>query len=200
VKYQLLAVGDEAGTLHIHEVPLNLIKKIPNEEQLMFKFLERQLQQLELEKSLGEEGGGEGEHSSSHSAHSHHRPRHHELIGQQDHLLAANNATTNATGSSGVRPGTSNLDAGDMLMPPTAPISRPTTTVDPTNNNANNALLGENGLPLTPAEIAQRAEMLALQKEEDDFLKLESIYITEMGLLDNETAGAETATAITTGK
>ena len=43
-RQQLLAVGDEVGTLHIFEVPRNLSKPVHKEESLMLKFLERELQ------------------------------------------------------------------------------------------------------------------------------------------------------------
>jgi hypothetical protein len=43
-RHQLLAVGDEMGTLHIFEMPRNLIKPVHKEESIMLKFLERELQ------------------------------------------------------------------------------------------------------------------------------------------------------------
>lgn len=43
-RHQLLAVGDEAGTLHIFEMPRNLTKPVHKEESIMQKFLERELQ------------------------------------------------------------------------------------------------------------------------------------------------------------
>jgi hypothetical protein len=43
-RFQMLAVGDEAGTLHIFEMPRNLIKPVHKEEVIMLKFLERELQ------------------------------------------------------------------------------------------------------------------------------------------------------------
>ena len=46
-RQQMLAVGDEVGTLHIFEVPRNLAKPVHKEESLMLKFLERELQVLE---------------------------------------------------------------------------------------------------------------------------------------------------------
>ena len=41
-RQQLLAVGDEAGTLHVYEVPRNLIRPAQKEQQLMAAFLERE--------------------------------------------------------------------------------------------------------------------------------------------------------------
>ena len=43
-RHQLLAVGDEAGTLHIYEMPRNLTKAVHKEESIMLKFLERETQ------------------------------------------------------------------------------------------------------------------------------------------------------------
>lgn len=42
-RLQLLAVGDEVGTLHIFEMPRNLVKPVHREESIMLKFLEREL-------------------------------------------------------------------------------------------------------------------------------------------------------------
>jgi WD40 repeat protein len=43
-RHQLLAVGDDQGTLHIFEVPRNLTRPVHKEESIMSKFLERELQ------------------------------------------------------------------------------------------------------------------------------------------------------------
>jgi dynein intermediate chain 3, axonemal len=43
MRHQLMAVGDEVGTLHIFEVPRNLVKPVHREEAIMLKFLEREL-------------------------------------------------------------------------------------------------------------------------------------------------------------
>jgi hypothetical protein len=45
-RHQMLAVGDEMGTLHIFEMPRNLTKPVHKEESMMMKFLERELQVL----------------------------------------------------------------------------------------------------------------------------------------------------------
>jgi hypothetical protein len=42
-KHQLLAVGVDIGTLHVFELPRNLAKRVPNEETIMKRFLEREL-------------------------------------------------------------------------------------------------------------------------------------------------------------
>ncbi len=43
-RMQLLAVGDDVGTLHIFEMPRNLIKPVHREDAIMLKFLEREAQ------------------------------------------------------------------------------------------------------------------------------------------------------------
>lgn len=42
-RQQLLAVGDEGGTLHIFEMPRNITRPVHNEEDIMKKFLDREL-------------------------------------------------------------------------------------------------------------------------------------------------------------
>lgn len=42
-RYQLLAVGDELGILHIFEIPRNLTKTSNKEMDIMTKFLDREL-------------------------------------------------------------------------------------------------------------------------------------------------------------
>jgi WD40 repeat protein len=42
-RQQLLAVGDEGGTLHIFELPRNITRPVANEENTMRKFLNREL-------------------------------------------------------------------------------------------------------------------------------------------------------------
>lgn len=42
-RQQLLAVGDETGTLHIFEMPRNVAKPIHREESVMKKFIDREI-------------------------------------------------------------------------------------------------------------------------------------------------------------
>jgi len=47
LKYlQLLAVGDEEGGLKIIEIPKSFSKKLPNEEQTMSVFFEREVERV----------------------------------------------------------------------------------------------------------------------------------------------------------
>jgi hypothetical protein len=41
---QLLAAGDDKGTLHVYELPRNITKPIPNEDTVMKNFLDREHQ------------------------------------------------------------------------------------------------------------------------------------------------------------
>jgi dynein intermediate chain 3, axonemal len=51
-RQQLLAVGDEGGTLHIFEVPRNITRPVHNEEDIMRKFLDRELKVCSLDVSV----------------------------------------------------------------------------------------------------------------------------------------------------
>jgi WD40 repeat protein len=42
-RQQLLAVGDESGTLHIFEIPRNIARSVPREETIMNNFIDREL-------------------------------------------------------------------------------------------------------------------------------------------------------------
>lgn len=43
-RQQLLAAGDDAGTLHIFEMPRNLVRPVHKEELIMQQFLDRENQ------------------------------------------------------------------------------------------------------------------------------------------------------------
>jgi len=51
-RVQLLAVGDETGTLHVFEVPRSLTRPVPREEQLMTAFFEREQARGEYIKAM----------------------------------------------------------------------------------------------------------------------------------------------------
>jgi len=50
---QLLAVGDEAGNLHVLDIPRNLRRRVPNEEQTMRAFFEREVLRVEYVDARG---------------------------------------------------------------------------------------------------------------------------------------------------
>lgn len=160
-KYQLLAVGDGVGTLHIHEMPYNLTKKVNREEIIMQKFLERELQRIELAKALSSEGevmigAGDGHH-------------HDGLSNGNTRPGTADENAMGMTAAATSQPGTAAMIGG-----------RPSTADG--NNNGEHIM--------TAAETKHKADLAALHKEEEEFLKLESIYISEMG-----EGGAEAAIA-----
>jgi hypothetical protein len=166
-KFQLLAVGDEAGTLHIHEVPYNLTKRVHREEVIMQKFLERELQRIELEKALEETEvaliGNSGDFGSDYSGVGDGNN------GNNNTLLQAVNAAMPTHNASGASANNVTINMSSTT------VSRPMTSLDP---NAKDVDLAN----MSAADLALRAELAALQKEEDEFLKLEAIFITEMGL------------------
>jgi len=57
IRQQLLAVGDESGTLHIFEIPRNLTRPLHKEETMMSKFLERELLRMKYLKGIALSGG-----------------------------------------------------------------------------------------------------------------------------------------------
>lgn len=136
-RHQLLAVGDDTGTLHIHEMPRNLTKPVHKEESTMLKFLERELQRIELEKAAKEEAANRAKAEG----------HHHEEKGMV-------NTTSKATAADAFAKDNKSAAAG-------APSDIST---------------------MTQAEAAAKAEQAALQKEEEEFLKLESAFIVEMGI------------------
>ncbi|CAE7459053.1 DNAI3, partial [Symbiodinium microadriaticum] len=60
-RQQLLAVGDEGGTLHIFEMPRNITRPVPNEESIMRRFLDRELKRLNYIKETTASAGDETE-------------------------------------------------------------------------------------------------------------------------------------------
>lgn len=58
IRQQLLAVGDESGTLHIFEIPRNLTRPVHKEDVTMAKFLDRELMRMRYLKDVSVAGGG----------------------------------------------------------------------------------------------------------------------------------------------
>eukprot|EP00981_Chlorochromonas_danica_P002312 scaffold446_cov183-Ochromonas_danica.AAC.11 len=146
-RFQMLAVGDEAGTLHIFEMPRNLTKPVHKEETIMLKFLERELQRIELDKA---EGNAES------------------LIGAE----RLKDVAEKAAGSD-----ESPLPVPAVVAPP-PPLSPPKTSTTASGFRTGSA-------PGTAGSSNQEGGGEASQpvsKEEEDFLKLESIFISELGL------------------
>lgn len=51
-RQQLLAVGDESGTLHIFEIPRNITRQVPREEVIMGNFIDRELRVSQMHKNV----------------------------------------------------------------------------------------------------------------------------------------------------
>lgn len=63
-RQQLLAVGDESGTLHICEMPRNLSRPLQKEENMMSKFLDRELTRMRYVREITSTvSGGENKES-----------------------------------------------------------------------------------------------------------------------------------------
>ena len=120
-KQQLVAVGDELGTLHVFELPRNLIKPIHREDVLMTTFLDREKQCLD-----GRSSNAPVEESSN-------------PFGDED-----------------------NVGASEQPM------------------------LDANGDIIDVESIKAKEKLEALKKEDDLFLKMESEFITELGLTPDE--------------
>eukprot|EP01038_Epipyxis_sp_PR26KG_P004926 gene4926-6893_t len=135
-RYQLIAIGDEDGTLHVFEVPRNLTKPIFKEDQIMLKFLDRELQRIEFSKNAQSKE---------------------ENIDEVDDFNSYRNLNNN----------------------------------DAKNDNSN---------MLNLTEDLQKNDRTVLTKEDEEFLKLESIFISEIGLKSDQLPSFinQTATATTT--
>lgn len=177
-RLQMMAVGDESGTLHIFEMPRNLIKPVHKEEYVMQKFLERELQRNDLAEEMHQNAELPGSPHKSSTADGHdHGHGHGAPPGTAGHDVRASTAGDDNFGS----------------VPATAGTNR-----------AGTAQLNATGTaPLDPIELEQQA----IAKEEDEFLKLESIFISELGLdlsslpsfaASNIATGAATVTSTNT--
>jgi WD40 repeat protein len=71
IRQQLLAVGDESGTLHIFEIPRNLTRPLHKEDTIMNKFLDRELMRMRYLKGVvgGASGGGDNKESAGAAFH-----------------------------------------------------------------------------------------------------------------------------------
>jgi len=122
-RQQLLSIGDETGTLHVFEMPRNLIRPVHKEETVMSLFLEREKQRL--------------------------------------YYIKENFAQENATSSQKEDEGAAG--GGGFA--------------DPFNDGPT-----AKEIDAAAQEAVAKARHDAQKKEEDDFNKLEMLFITELGL------------------
>jgi len=157
-RQQLLAIGDETGTLHVLEIPRNLVRHVPKEEAIMHAFIDREFQKqdylLTIPEILGFDGTAGASHGKAHDDEAH------DFGG----------------GGGGVAP----------PPPPTAPrgATAPGTAGGAMAAAGTAAGGGEEGEELM--DESKKAERERLKKEEEEFLKLEASFITELGLKHEE--------------
>ena len=155
-RQQLLAVGDDTGTLHVFEMPRNLVRPIHKEESLMAAFLTREQQRLDYLKGVPEVVG----FATS--------------AGAVPSSIAGGAATAGGGGHDEPRASVAHVDKKKL----TATQATHTTT-------ATSALAGSVEEDPT-LDDSRRAAYEARKKEEEDFLKLEAAFITELGLLPSD--------------
>jgi len=140
---QLVAIGDEAGTLHVYEMPRNLIRPVPKEKSIMQAFLAREWQRIEYVRNIPEIQGFKAA-ASTPIAHT-----------EEFNDLGEEAAEEPALGNTA--PGTATA----------APVP-----VDP-----DSTLSGDD-----TASLHRKAAREALKKEEEEFLKLEAMFVSELDL------------------
>lgn len=148
-RYQLLAVGDQDGTLHIFEVPRNLTKAMHKEESIMLKFVERELQVQILI------------YYTCTALITYHYSQ---FISISQRIAFSNELGVNTLDVSG----------GDSLLS----IGRLGTAAD-----------NDHGANVGASEETLQAGLEVQTKEDDEFLKLESIFISELGLAPEQLPG-----------
>ena len=141
---QLLAMGDDAGTLHVFEMPRNLIRPVPKEESIMQGFMAREWERIQYLDTIPEIEGFK--------------------------------STAAAVGSSST--GDFDLDEEEEAAdaPPTTASAMP-----PAGAGAD----GGNDLAPTAEDnhaAARKAKREALKKEEEDFLRMEALFVSELEL------------------
>jgi len=149
-RYQLMAVGDEDGTLHIFEVPRNLTKTVHKEEQNMLKFLDREMHRIECAKNSLLQTTSSPDTNLFELENMNLNNRVNTTNSEYRSSSATNNETKNDNNN--------------------------------TTNNNNNFLNATNGT----TEEQLKLEKLVLSKEEEDFLKLEMSFISELGLTEEQ--------------
>ena len=143
---QLVAIGDEAGTLHVYEMPRNLIRPVPKEKTMMQAFLTREWQRIEYVRNIPEIQGFTAAASTSSGG----ATEEFEDLGDEPEEGASAGATA----------------------PGTAATAVPAAPVDP------------DAMPSADdtAAIHRKAMREAMKKEEEEFLKLEAMFVSELDL------------------
>ncbi len=138
---QLLAIGDEVGTLHVYEMPRNLIRPVPKEKSIMQAFMAREWKRIEYVRHIPE-----------------------------IHGFAA------AAGTTAVHAEEFALDVEEPAADaPSAPHTAP---------GASLTALDSDAIPDAEDSTAAQRKALreALKREEEEFLKLEAMFVSELNL------------------
>jgi WD40 repeat protein len=146
---QLLAIGDEQGTLHVFEMPRNLIRPVPKEKSLMAAFMAREWERIEYVR----------------------------------HIPAIEGFTANVGSAPlSVVEVDIGIDEDAEAVPATAATGPPTASASATlvgTGTLDNDLSGGADDSLAAARRAMRE---ALKKEEEAFLKMEALFVSDLDL------------------
>lgn len=171
-RQQLVAIGDEVGTLHIYEMPRSLIRPVPREEEVMTHFLSREWERIEyLEAIPNIEGFGTVDH----------------LLSQVDRGQTAETEMPGEGdwGLDGVTPeGGGEDDEGEEE--------------DPFTMTSTGEGLGDAGGGTQVLD--KRALREQFKKEEEEYLKMEASFLEELGIDVETLPDAIRATMLSSGE
>ena len=141
---QLLAIGDEQGTLHVYEMPRNLVRPVPKEKSLMEAFMTREWERIEYVRNIPEiEGFAPNVGSAS------------QVVEEVD------------------------LEADEEAEPSTAPATAATAAIPQGTSSLDNDSPGGADDSLA---VARKAMREALKKEEEEFLRMEAMFVSDLEL------------------
>ena len=146
---QLLAIGDEQGTLHVFEMPRNLIRPVPKEKSIMTAFMAREWERIEYVRNIPA------------------------IEGFTANVGSASLSVVEV--DIGIEEDAEAAPATAATAPPTASAAAAlagTGTLD-------NDLSGGADDSLAAARRAMRE---ALKKEEEAFLKMEALFVSDLDL------------------
>jgi dynein intermediate chain 3, axonemal len=152
-RQQLVAIGDEVGTLHIYEMPRSLIRPVPREEEIMTHFLSREWERIEYLEAIPNIDG----------------------FGTVDHLLSqVERAGTAETEMPGLD------DAAAAGLEEVTPEGGEDEEEEDFAMTATGEGLG--GGAQGGAVLDKKALREQFKKEEEDYLKMEAAFLEELGI------------------
>lgn len=140
---QLLAIGDEVGTLHVYEMPRNLIRPVPKEKEIMEAFMAREWTRIEYLDTIPEIHGF---------------------------------AATSAAIPSGNADNEIDIDIDDEAADGDAAAA--TAAIAAPSGDGNELAPSADDT----AAAARKAKREALKKEEEEFLRMEAMFVGELEL------------------